>query len=151
MRFAEYNVAISRPGLEEFITPTASRHSIMTYYNFAFAQGTEPGGSSSGTRISSLPPTSCDGSTSALGKMTRARPPSGSTPSVATGAMAPEHYAYNALKGFVKRHFRNCPLRLHVQFQLHVGRGALERVLYALELASHVETLLADPGLVRVA
>ena len=36
VKVATYEVQTSRPGLETYLTPTDDRHSIMTYYNYAF-------------------------------------------------------------------------------------------------------------------
>jgi hypothetical protein len=38
VKIVEYEVPISRAGLETFITPEDSPHSIMSYYNWAFSQ-----------------------------------------------------------------------------------------------------------------
>ena len=38
VKIVEYDVPISRAGLETFVTPEDSPHSIMSYYNWAFSQ-----------------------------------------------------------------------------------------------------------------
>ncbi len=38
VKIVEYDVPISRAGLETFVTPEDSSHSIMSYYNWAFSQ-----------------------------------------------------------------------------------------------------------------
>ena len=39
LKIVEYATPISRAGLETYITPSESRHSLVSYYNFAFGQG----------------------------------------------------------------------------------------------------------------
>ena len=38
VKIVEYEVPISRAGLETLVTPEDSRHSIMSYYDWAFSQ-----------------------------------------------------------------------------------------------------------------
>lgn len=42
MKIVEYATPISRAGLETYITPSESRHSLMSYYNFAFGLASSP-------------------------------------------------------------------------------------------------------------